>query len=236
MTYVSKLSVHIIFIILASSPFWTSAFYSNHAYRNSKTSVGPLFMETPKPAVQTTDGNSVTVFGPPPSSQQQSTSPAPTKKVDRLTSLEAFCDYIDNAPKDSLVAVKFFGKSCPLCKRVALKYKRMAQFYAMAPIQFAEIEKTVNPQLFDSLEITTFPYLQLYRNGQCIASHGTQSESMFERIVHDTIQHFLLMQGDHWESFLTSFAEPIGKATRNYQTMRQVQNNINISEATEAAR
>jgi thiol-disulfide isomerase/thioredoxin len=215
MPFVWKKSI--LFITVFASPFLlATAFLSNHGvhFRSRSAAFNPLLMET---HTSVRSGSSSVVDSP------KSTDPSPpVKKVDSLTSLEAFCDYIDNAPKDSLVAVKFYGKSCPLCKRVALKYKKMARFYANAPIQFAEIEKTAHPQLFDTLEITTFPYLQLFRNGQCIASHGTESESMFERIVHDTIQNFLMMQPQHWESFLTSFAEPIRKATRNYETMREI--------------
>jgi len=147
----------------------------------------------------------------------------PKTKIDSLTSLDTFLDYIDNAPRDSLVAVKFYGKSCPLCKRVALKYKKMAKIYSQAPIAFAEIEKTVHPNLFDTLQVTTFPYLQIYRNGQCIASHGTESAPRFESIVHDTIQQFLRMQAnDDWDSFLSAFAGLIQKSTENLQTARDM--------------
>ena len=122
------------------------------------------------------------------------------------------------------MAVKFYGKSCPLCKRVALKYKKMAKIYSKAPIEFAEIEKTVHPNLFETLEVTTFPYLQIYRNGQCIASHGTESAQLFESIVNDTIQQFLMMQSNDWDSFLSAFAGPIQKSTENLQTARDMRN------------
>jgi hypothetical protein len=103
----------------------------------------------------------------------------------------------------------------------------MAKHYATAPIQFSEIEKTVHPTLFDTLQITTFPYLQIYRNGRCIASHATVSESVFERIVSDTVQQFLGMSEPQWESFLTDFAEPIDNATRNYESMRDLRDGEN---------
>ncbi|KAG7365417.1 thioredoxin [Nitzschia inconspicua] len=214
MHVLSKQSLCLLFFLVPSLVLSATAFYANHGaiYRGRHNAINPLCMET-QTSSKTNSGGSTNVAEPP--------SP-PTNKIESLTSLEAFCSYIDNAPQDTLVAVKFYGKSCPLCKRVAIKYKKMARYYSTAPIQFAEIEKTAHPQLFDTLEITTFPYLQLYRNGQCIASHGTESDSMFERIVHNTIQNFLLMQPEHWKSFLTSFAEPIGKATQNYETMRQI--------------
>ena len=144
-----------------------------------------------------------------------------SRRIEKLHSLEDFSNTIDGAPKDTLVAVKFYGKSCPLCRKVSVKYQKMARFYERAPIRFVEIEKTVHPGLFDALEITTFPYLQLYRNGQCIASHATVSESVFERIVNDTIQQFLGMSPQQWDNFLQAFADPIEKATGNFDSMRK---------------
>jgi thiol-disulfide isomerase/thioredoxin len=218
MPLVSTFSAVSLIYILASPFLLAHAFLPNHVaiHRIDDTAFRPLFV---KATPSLSGGGTALVESPPETT-------SPTKWIESLTSLDTFCDYIDNAPVDSLVAVKFYGKSCPLCKRVALKYKKIARFYAKAPIQFAEIEKTVHSQLFDTLKVTTFPYLQIYRNGQCIASHGTESETMFERIVHDTIQNFLMMQPDQWESFLTSFAEPIGKATKNYQSMRELSKGI----------
>jgi thiol-disulfide isomerase/thioredoxin len=213
MPLVSKFSA-IFLIYIVASPYLASAFLSSNGlfHRCEEGAIRSLLLNAQTSVIN--GGESTATVERP-----LETAPS-TKWIQSLTSLDAFCDYVNDAPVDSLVAVKFYGKSCPLCKRVALKYKKIARFYAKAPIRFAEIEKTVHSQLFDTLEITTFPYLQIYRNGQCIASHGTESETMFERIVNDTIQNFLMMQSDHWESFLTSFAEPIGKATDNYKTVR----------------
>lgn len=220
------LSFAVLHFLTAASPIWTDAFVPNGISYRSMTSwslprKNPLFLETStsdkSPAV-TADSLDVSSGSP----GTATTVDVPFKKVQRLKSLDAFVELIDQAPKDTLVAVKFYGKSCPLCQRVALKYQKMARYYSLADIQFAEIEKTVHPQLFDTLQITTFPYLQIYRNGQCIASHGTESATMFERIVHDTIQQFLSMSPTHWQSFLTNFQVPIDKATNHFVTMRTI--------------
>ena len=150
-------------------------------------------------------------------------SPPPVQvRIDSLPSLDGFLQYIDEAPRDSLVVVKFYGKSCPLCKRVALKYKKLARYYSTAPMQFAEIDKTAHPGLFETLQVTTFPYLQIYRNGHCVASHGTQTAQMFERIINDSIHRFLSMTPEQWDSFLTAFAEPIRQSTENLQRLRSM--------------
>ena len=148
-----------------------------------------------------------------------------TTTISSLTSLDDYFNLIENTPKDSLVVVKYYAKVCPLCRRVAPKYKKMARMYQQQqqPIHFCEIEKSVCPTLFDTMQVTTFPFIQVFRNGLCIASHGTQSLSTFEPIVKDTVQHFLNMNQNeqHWNAFLTTFQEPIAKATSNLDTMKE---------------
>lgn len=146
--------------------------------------------------------------------------PVPAEKVDKLASLDDFLNYIDGAPKNSLAVIKFYAKSCPLCKRIEVKYKKMSRYYFMAPIQFAEIEKTAHPDLFSTLGVETYPFIQIYRNGQCVASHGTESEKTFEPIVHDTIQRELSMTSEDWDSFLQAFAEPIQVSMKKLETLR----------------
>ena len=141
-------------------------------------------------------------------------------RIQNLKSLDEFLNYIDSAPQDSLAVVKFFAKSCPLCKKIELKYKKMARFYQTAPIQFAEIEKTVHPGLFVTLGVETYPFIQIYRNGQCVAAHGTESDKMFEPIVNDTIQRELTMTPEDWNTFLTTFSAPIQASTEKLNTLR----------------
>jgi len=227
-----------LFFILAASTTRAGAFLAktdcNLASYTSAVSHALKFSASPAESSVTNNADMCTstsihnLYQAPPQSrdpaQPQQYQQPPKTKIDSLTSIGTFLDYIDNAPKDSLVAIKFYGKSCPLCKRVALKYKKMANFYSKANIQFAEVEKTVHPNLFNTLQVTTFPYLQIYRNGQCIASHGTESAQRFESIVNDTIQQFLLMQTNEWDSFLSAFAMPIQKSTENLQTARDMRN------------
>ncbi len=141
-------------------------------------------------------------------------------KIHNLQSLDDFMNYIDSSPTDSLAVIKFYAKSCPLCKRIELKYKKMSRFYQNAPIQFAEIEKTAHPELFPTLGVDTYPFIQIYRNGQCVAAHGTESDKTFEPIVHDTIQRELSMTPDDWNAFLTAFEAPIRASTKKLDNLR----------------
>eukprot|EP00977_Amphora_coffeiformis_P028746 scaffold36845_cov168-Amphora_coffeaeformis.AAC.4 len=143
-------------------------------------------------------------------------------KIMGLKTLQDFLDFVDNAPPDSLSVIKFYGKSCPLCKRIEMKYKKMAHFYQKAPIRFAEVEKTVHPDLCSTLGVDRFPYIQIYRISQCVASHGTESDKTFGPIVNDTIQRELMMRPEDWDAFLTAFAEPIRRSTDKLETLRSM--------------
>lgn len=157
-----------------------------------------------------------------PQAFQDSMDDIPMKKpgVVPLTSLENFVHYIDDGDADSLSVIKFHAKSCRLCKRVDLRYQKMARFYANAPVRFAKVEKSAHPQLFQTLDVQTYPFIQIYRNGQCVASHGIPSETAFEPKLHDTIQQELSMSSQDWNTFLTAFAEPIHQSSKKLETLR----------------
>lgn len=148
------------------------------------------------------------------------TAPVAPPKVLPLKTLDEFLDYLDNAPHDSLSVVKFYAKTCPLCRRIDVKYKKMAHFYQKAPIRFAEIDKAVHPDFCTALGVERFPFIQIYRNGQCVASHGTDSDKTFEPLVNDTVQRELSMSAKDWESFLNTFAEPIRQSTERVEKVR----------------
>ena len=198
---------------LSRLSFSSSSAYLESLSANAKTPVNNVGLK---------QDNSVSNVAntPPPSSPP----PPPSKiSIDRFDSIGSFLTAIDTAPQDSLVVIKYYSTSCPLCKRVALKYKKLARFYSTAPIRFAEMPKNAETAtLFDTLkdDITTFPFLQIYRNGQCIASHGTQTASMFERIVNDSIYRFLTMPPDQWPQFLTAYQNNIQKVTDKINQLR----------------
>lgn len=156
-----------------------------------------------------------------PSATITASPPRRPGQVQLLKSVDSFLDFIEGAPRDSLVVIKYFGESCPLCRKIEMKYKKMARFYSKAPIQFGEVgRRGAHHDLFSTLGIDYFPHIQIYRNGKCVAAHGTESDKMFEPVVHDTIQRELSMTQADWESFLTAFAEPIRQSTEKLEQVR----------------
>ena len=159
---------------------------------------------------------------PPVTTASDPAAPSP-QRILGLESLHEFLAYIDEAPKDSLSVVKFYAKTCPLCRKIDVKYKKMALFYQTAPIRFAQVDKRIHPELCNTLGVDRFPFIQIYRNGQCVASHGVDSDRQFGPLVHDTIQNELAMRNSDWDAFLTAFAEPIRQQTETLQRLRDLQ-------------
>jgi thioredoxin-like negative regulator of GroEL len=155
------------------------------------------------------------------------TSTPPKKKIiQTLESLPDFLNYIDRAPRNSLAVVEFYGVNCPICKRVSLKYKKIAKTYSSSSqyggvVLFAEMEHPANKRIMDVLGIHKFPFLHVYRNGQCVAAHGTESSSTFEHIVTDTIQRELTMSEQDWDEFLAAFDRHIQQGTDKIDQLRQ---------------
>ena len=176
----------------------------------------------------TTTYNSDVHSSPPPpsipSSSPKSTKPTTKRRqtIQTLNSVSDFLSYLDDSPRDSLCVVEFYGKNCPLCKKVALKYKKIANQFASKGdgVQFAQMEHPANKPIMDVLGIQQFPFLHVYRNGQCVAAHGTESDKQFEYIVKDTIQRELDMTPEDWNHFLSAFEGPISQGTAKIEQLR----------------
>merc|ERR1711957_475129 len=97
--------------------------------------------------------------------------------VRAIHSIEEFLDAVENTEANELVVVKFHAKFCRVCNRVILKYKKMAHMLAgtdtPVPIRFVSVEMTMNKKIIEQLGVKKFPFLQIYRNGECVTSFGT---------------------------------------------------------------
>jgi len=135
-----------------------------------------------------------------------------------------FLHMIETAPKDSLVVIKFHAKFCKVCARVILKFKKMANKLSnedtAVPVIFADVELTENSELCSILGIKKFPYLQIYRNTECIASFGTGPAHNFQRAVGGTIQDRLATTDSEWEKIRSDLAEPIADGKLQLRLLR----------------
>lgn len=105
-----------------------------------------------------------------------------------------------------------------------LKYKKMAHRMASTdtpvPIRFISVETTANPKIIEQLGVKKFPFLQIYRNRECVASFGTGPAHNFQSIVGDTIEQKLNMSVEQWEQFRTEFQSEISNGIENLDLLR----------------
>lgn len=145
--------------------------------------------------------------------------------VTAIQSTEHFLHLLDNAPKDGLVVIKYHAKFCKVCARVILKYKKMANRMmeegTPVPVTLADVELTANSKLCATLGIKKFPYLQIYRNMECVASFGTGPAHNFQRAVGGTIQDRLATTDEEWETIRSDLSTEIANGLEEIRILRQ---------------
>jgi len=154
--------------------------------------------------------------------------PPPMKNgpITVVHTIDDFLNSIENTQKDELVVVKFHAKFCKVCARVMLKYKKLAltltEDGANTPvsISFVSIESTANMGIIKTLGVRKFPFLQIYRNSECIASFSTGPAHNFHRAVRGTIDEKLSLPENEWEEFRTEFKSPIQSGLEKLEMLR----------------
>jgi len=141
-----------------------------------------------------------------------------------IHSIDDFLQEIEGAKPNELVVVKFHAKFCKVCARVILKYKKMAHQLlgkdTPVPIKLLSIESTENTKIITELGIKKFPYLQIYRNRECVTSFGTGPAHNFQRAVGGTIDQKLSMTEDEWEAFRSEFKNEIADGLESLERLR----------------
>lgn len=97
---------------------------------------------------------------------------------------------------------------------------RLASTDTPVPIKFISVETTANPKIIEKLGVKKFPFLQIYRNGECVASFGTGPAHNFQSIVGDTIEQKLKMSVEDWEAFRKEFQSEIANSIDNLEFLR----------------
>ena len=107
-----------------------------------------------------------------------------------------------------------------------LKYKKLALTLTdddadtPVPISFVSIESTANMGIIKTLGVRKFPFLQIYRNSECIASFSTGPAHNFHRAVRGTIDEKLCLPENEWEEFRTEFQSPIQSGLEKLEMLR----------------
>ena len=88
------------------------------------------------------------------------------------------------------------------------------------PIRFVSVEMTMNKKIIEQLGVKKFPFLQIYRNGECVTSFGTGAAHNFQRIVKGTVDQKLNMPLEEWEAFRAEFKNEIAGGLENLELLR----------------
>lgn len=151
----------------------------------------------------------------------------PTEKggpVTAIHSIDEFLAAVEDTQENELVIVKFHAKFCKVCARVILKYRKMANQQHAAdtpvPIRFITIECTANMKIIQTLGIKKFPFFQIYRNRECVASFGTGPAHNFQRAVGGTVDQKMKTSVEEWESFRAEFQNEIASGLENLEMLR----------------
>lgn len=121
---------------------------------------------------------------------------------------------------------RFHAKFCKVCARVILKYKKMANkltapgVETQVPIRFISVESTANPKIIQQLGVKKFPFIQIYRNKECVASFGTGPAHNFQRMVGNTVDQKLSTSQSDWDAFRAEFKEEISSGLENLELLR----------------
>jgi hypothetical protein len=91
--------------------------------------------------------------------------------VTTFTTVEECLDAMDGSTSD-LTVVLFFAHYCKKCHQANIPYKRLA--YTNPTIQFTRLETSLmSSRQLKALGVARVPFLQIYRNGICVASFAT---------------------------------------------------------------
>lgn len=146
--------------------------------------------------------------------------------VTAVHSIGDFLDLVENTEENELVVVKYHAKWCKVCARATLKYKKMALKYAQpsvetpVPISFISVESTDNMKIIEQLGIKKFPFIQIYRNKECVAAFGTGPAHNFQRMVGSTVEQKLETTVEEWDAFRSEFKSQISSGLENLELLR----------------
>jgi thiol-disulfide isomerase/thioredoxin len=153
---------------------------------------------------------------PPPSSMTITTTEAPssrkrTNSVKLLTTTRDLLNVMQgDASPDKLVVVKFYAHYCKICQRAGIQLKKVAGEYP--DIDFCKVECLVIPDTANtlrSLGVTRFPFVQIYRQGQCVASFATGPSHLFVKRIQATLDECQKRTESEWDQFVETLSTEI---------------------------
>lgn len=118
---------------------------------------------------------------------------------------------VDNSHPAGMTLILFHAHYCKICQRATMQLTRASKEYPS--VGFCKAESRIVPKpVADNLRllgVTKFPFVQIYRGGNCVASFSTGPTHLFLRKVRETLDLCLDRDKDAWEGFYNEFATEI---------------------------
>jgi thiol-disulfide isomerase/thioredoxin len=139
-----------------------------------------------------------------------------TNSVQIVRTTHELLEVMDNgSADDQLVVIKYHAYYCKVCQRAGVQLKKVATQYP--DIKFAKVLSLVFPdtaKTLRSLGVTKFPFLQVYRQGKCVASFSSGPSHFFASKVRDTLDACRQRSQQEWDEFETEFSKEIDDNVR----------------------
>lgn len=148
----------------------------------------------------------------PPSAKKSQVAVA--ESTDGLLALMDGCDAnAENSDGDAfeLTLVLFHAHYCKICQRATMQLVKAAKEYPS--VRFAKVESRVFPEPSSdnlrSIGVSKFPFIQIFRNGDCVASFSTGPTHLFLRRIRETLDLCLERDEERWTGFTREFVSEI---------------------------
>jgi len=151
----------------------------------------------PESAIPVTPDNLTPVNAPSSTSSKSSSS-----ALKELSGFEDLAQMIENAPEDQDTVVYFYANYCKKCKVAMPRYAKIAKLHneGEQKVQFAKMESSrLVTKKLKRLGIDRFPLMQVWRNGERIAS--VAGASGFQQQLKDTISQAQTRTAEEWAAF-----------------------------------
>ena len=174
---------------------------ANENNQSIPTSLSSSTFETQDPPQTTTS-----------KSTPKRTAKSPVTTVESAEELASLMDCTNNDNNsDQLTLILFHAHYCKICQRATMQLTKAAREYPN--VNFAKVESKVIPEPqadnLRTLGITKFPFVQIFRHGDCVASFSTGPTHMFLRSVRGTLDLCLQRDDQAWSDFAIEFEQYI---------------------------
>jgi hypothetical protein len=130
-----------------------------------------------------------------------------------IESFSSFAEYFNTLEgQDGIVVVLYAASFCKLCQRATMVYKQIASKRRQVDprLKFYRLEvSTSDGSFMKPLQISKFPYVQIFYRQNCVASFSTGPSHQFRKKVEDTLDDCMRRTEEDWATVQELFGKEI---------------------------